>query len=508
MAGDSSQHGPRSRPRLVGELPASEEWRRATLTAAAIAGSLAVLAVGVATNRTVALVAPLSVLGALALRRVGRTRISWNTIFTVMLAVIFFIPIKRYALPGSTSFDLEPYRVVVALIIAGWFLSLLADPRVRWSKTILDRPMAMLLTVVLVSELANAHRVAALGSVVIKALTFFLSFLLVYYLLTSTIRTRADVDRIVYLLVGFGTALAVTALFEFKTHINIYNHLHSVFPILRLEPAGLISASDLERNGSLRAYASAQHPIALGALFMLLFPLSVYLARAKSKRWWIASALLVLGTLSTGSRTGILMLLTIGLVYFWLRRQYVKRLWPLLIPALVAVHVALPGALGGLRGAFFPQGGLIKQQSTIVRGNQLRSNGRIADIGPALHQIAGEPLVGLGYGTRITAGPTINAAVLDDEWLGTLEEIGALGMLAWIWLFARSVRRLSRESREDDSDRGWLLVGLAAALTAFAVGMLSYDAFSFIQVTFMVFIFLGLADRALALPRPERRAAV
>ena len=51
-------------------------------------------------------------------------------------------------------------------------------------------------------------------------------------------------------------------------------------------------------------------------------------------------------------------------------------------------------------------------------------------------------------------------------------------------------------------------MGLAAALTAFAVGMLSYDAFSFIQLAFIVFIFLGLADRALSLPRGTSRAAV
>ena len=179
---------------------------------------------------------------------------------------------------------------------------------------------------------------------------------------------------------------------------------------------------------------------------MLLFPLAVYLARAKSKRWWIAAALLVLGTLTTGSRTGILMLITIAAATSGSRRRYVKRFWPALIPALIAVHIALPGAIGGLRGAFFPQGGLIKQQSNVVRGNELRSNGRIADIGPALHQIEGEPLVGLGYGTRITAGPGLNAAVLDDEWLGTLEEIGLLGMFAWLWLFVRSIRR-SRGSR-------------------------------------------------------------
>jgi predicted membrane channel-forming protein YqfA (hemolysin III family) len=60
------------------------------------------------------------------------------------------------------------------------------------------------------------------------------------------------------------------------------------------------------------------------------------------------------------------------------------------------------------------------------------------------------------------------------------------------------VRRLSRAARQDDSARGWLYTGLAASIAAFAVGMATYDAFSFTQVAFVFFILFGLAGVVLS----------
>ena len=82
---------------------------------------------------------------------------------------------------------------------------------------------------------------------------------------------------------------------------------------------------------------------------------------------------------------------------------------------------------------------------------------------------------------------------------------GHVGFFGWLWFFARVVRRLGKEAKEDDSERGWLLVSIAASVAAFAVGMLTFDAFSFIQVTFLMFIFVGLGASLLA-ERPTPRA--
>jgi hypothetical protein len=65
-------------------------------------------------------------------------------------------------------------------------------------------------------------------------------------------------------------------------------------------------------------------------------------------------------------------------------------------------------------------------------------------------------------------------------------------VLAWVWLFWRFGRLAGGEARRDDSDRGWILVALTASIASFAAGMFFYDALSFIQVTILMFVLLGI----------------
>ena len=240
----------------------------------------------------------------------------------------------------------------------------------------------------------------------------------------------------------------------------------------------------------------------------MLLPLAVYRARAfGQRRWWIPAFLILMGLLATRSRTAVLMMFAVILVYILLRPKEMKRLWPAIIPALIAIHFVLPGTIGTIKASFFPQGGLVAQQQNAAVGS-----GRIATLGPALDaEWKPNPIAGEGFGTRITGAaetgqPSPNGPILDDQWLGTLLEVGIVGTLAWIWLFPRVVRRLWR-AKEDSSDDGWLFVALAASITAFAVGMFTYDAFSFVQVTFVLFILLGLGGARADAARPSRRTA-
>jgi O-antigen ligase len=191
------------------------------------------------------------------------------------------------------------------------------------------------------------------------------------------------------------------------------------------------------------------------------------------------------------SRTGVLMLIAVVFVYLWLRPKETRRLWPLLLPCLLAIHLVLPGTLGTLKEAFFPKGGLIAEQATNVGS---RGQGRVADIGPSLREFAQRPLFGEGFGTRQTDRGPNSAQILDDQWLGSLLETGLLGTGAWLWLFVRTIRRQARRAKEDSSPDGWLSVGLAASTLAFVVGMLTFDAFSFSQVTVVMFILMALAS--------------
>ena len=181
------------------------------------------------------------------------------------------------------------------------------------------------------------------------------------------------------------------------------------------------------------------------------------------------------------------MLAAVAVVWLWLRPKEVKKLWPLLLPGLVVVHVAIPGTIGGLKEAFFPSTGLVQDQT--VYGGRVSS----ARLRPEFERLKTNPVFGQGFGSRVTdSGLRKNASVLDDEWLGVTSETGLTGLFAWVWFFGRFIRRAGREAKDDRSSRGWLLAAITSAAAAYAVGMLTYDAFSFVQVTFVLFIVAAL----------------
>lgn len=470
------------------------------ISAGVVFGSLVVLGLSVLTTAPLKIVAPVTLL-AVVLTTGYRRLLRWEALLTGLVVVVLFIPIRRYTLPGGLPFQLEPYRLLTVFIAGGWVASLLVDPRVRLRRTGCDLPLALVAVSMLLSDALNGAHIHALGvqTEVLKKLTFFASFFALAYIVPSVVRRRVYVDRLVQVLVVGGMLLAVSALWEGQTHYNVFNHLGQWIPVLKLDhlPYSLISAQN-DRGGRLRAYGPAQSPIAFGALFAMLLPLSIYLVKRTGRKLWALAGLLILmGALATVSRTAMIMLIVLIFPYWRFRSAEVKKLWPLLLPLLVLVHFALPGTLGSLKGAFMPKGGIIAEQSA---GAGTYGSGRVADLGPGLHEAKQHLIFGQGFGTRLTDRneEKVNAPILDDQWLSTLLETGLFGIVAWLWLFGRFYRRMMNAARADDTPRAWLLAGLAASTLAFAVSLATYDTFSFIQVTILLFFQLGLGAAALA----------
>jgi O-antigen ligase len=413
----------------------------------------------------------------------------WRNLLSGLVIVILFIPIGRYSLPGNLPFQLEPYRVVVMGLAVAWVMSMLVDPRVRFRRSGMDAPLMLILVTTLLSDVVNPSRVRALSSdVVPRAQMFFVSFFIVLYLIVSLVRTRKDVLFFVRLLAGGGGTVAAFGLIERRTNYNVFDHLHTVFPLL-----SFAGADERFRSGRLRVLASSQHPIALSVLLVVLLPFVIYLARREDRRWLGVGVLYIVAIFATASRTGIVGLLVLLIVYLVFQPRAVLRAWPLVVPLLAVVHVAAPGAIGTIREALQPSG-LIKEQTTVVAGNDAYASGRFTDFAPTIKQWSSSPLLGVGFGTRVISGPNANARILDDQWLGTLLETGYFGFLAWSWLFLHCVRRLARAAaKEGDTDDGWLLTGLLGAITAFATTMWLYDTLSFVQNVLMCFILLGLS---------------
>ena len=466
-----------------------------------VAGSLGVLALGIASGVSTIGTTVLTVLVSLA-AATRATSIGWPRLLGALILIILFVPIRRYALPGNLPFQLEFYRLFVAFLVLGWFASLLVDSRIRVRRTGFEGPILVILGAAVASIIVNPDRVAAFSSEVEKSLMFFLSFVLVIYVTVSVIRRLDDVEYLTKTLVVGGGFVALSAVFEARTGFNIFNHLSRPMPFLH--DLGDVGGYQRAGTAKLRVFGSAQHPIALSASLVMLTPLALYLYRRyRQRRWLFCAGALTAACASTISRTGIIMFFVVGVVFLWLRPRETRRLWPALLVLPVAIHFALPGTLGAIKQSFLPAGGLLAEQRASAN---TAGSGRIADLGPGLQLWQRQPVLGQGFGTQLVnldAGG-VESNILDNQWLGTLIGTGAIGFFGWLWFFVRAVRRFGTEAKRDESDRGWLLAAIAASIAAYAVGMLTFDAFAFIQVTFLLFIFVGLGSALMAEPPTPR----
>jgi len=446
-----------------------------------------------------------------------RVLAQWSWLLYGLAAIDLLIPEDdRYVVRGSVGFQLEPYRVVVMLMIVGWLAALLVDPRVQSRRTKLDGPLLLIVLATLGSEIFNPGRVAATTSFVIKALILSGSLILFVYVFVSVVRTRETVERIIKVLVASGCVVAVGAAIERETRFNIFNHLHRLLPMMRFNAAAELSG--LLRNGSFRAIASAGHPIELSNDMAMLTPLAAYLAIRGRRRWWATLPILLMGNLSSGSRTGIVGLCAVLVVFLCMRPRETLRCWPALIPILGMVQLIMPHAISGVISAFFPKGGLIHQQTqTFAAHGQIQYASRLSRIGPELHNVFAKhnEFFGEGWGTvqvgrlAVTSTPTAitlpgtmgNGQILDDQWLGVLLDTGLVGVAGWLWLFGRAIRRLAVRARMwRGTQQGWLPVALAGSIACYATAMCFYDAFGFIQATVMLYILLGCTAVVLWLP--------
>ena len=424
-----------------------------------------------------------------------RRLFAWGALLNLIVVIIMFVPMRRYALPSSLPFQLELYRVVIAAVLFIWATALLADPRIRVAKSIVDVPLLSIFLVAAASIAVNYPAIAAeqATSSAIKQLTFLVSYLCFFYLLVSLVRDFETIDSLIRIVVGCGTVVAISGIVEYQTHFNVFNHIQTVVPILHQ----VADPGEAVRGGNLRVLASSQHPIALGAVLVMLVPFALYLANKTGQRRWIVStALLCVTAFATGSRTAIVMLAVILIVYLCLYPRQTLRLWPLAIPLVLAIHLGAPGIMSEIYRLFFPKGGIVADQADANIGSS-----RIASLGPGLHLIGLNPLFGGGYGSRIFSASDPNAFIVDDQWLSNGIDTGLLGIAVWIWFFVRFLRPIFGAARRAATPYAGLFTACGASTTAFAAGMLTYDAFSFIQTTFVLFLIVGIGCVALRLSR-------
>jgi O-antigen ligase len=394
-------------------------------------------------------------------------------------------------------FELDPYRLLILALAFVFLLSALSDKRLRLRATGLEAPVLLFGIGIAGSLAANPERLATYQSEVIGTLSVLAGYFIVLYLVVNLIRTRESFETVLTVLVVGGAFLAVLAIVEKKTGWSPFVGMDRYLPFLQSTGGGNLQ---LIRDGAARVFGSAEHPIALGALFVMLVPIAAALSirRSRPTIWVVCLTFLVIGSFATMSRTSVLMLYAMALVLALLRWKEMKRFIPLALASVALINFIMPGTLGSLRTSLHPSE-VIKQQE--ANPDSQSSAGRVADLSPSLDQFSEKPLLGYGMGTRIVVGEKANARVLDDQWLGTLLDVGVIGIIGLAWLLGRFVIRLSAASLRTQED-GVLLAALAASVFSYVISMFTYDALGFTQVTVVLFVVIGLGCSLVLAPDP------
>jgi hypothetical protein len=475
-------------------------------------GGLALLAGVIAGGSAAAVGATVFVLATLvAYGQNTRAIVTWPNALLVFVGVLWFIPIKLYSLPVSLPFELELYRLLILLLAGAFVVSSIATKRPIEAYSA-SKPLFVLAAAALASQIVNARATDAAGdNQALKSLSLLLSLIVVFLLVASTLDRFRDIERIAAALVIGGIVVAVAALYEGRTTYNVFNHLGDWIPLFDKNEREILEL----RGGRLRVQASSQHPIALGAAFVMLMPFALYFAAKARTRWtrvaWVLGLVFIVGgTAATVSRTTVAMGIVMGVIAFFIRRQAVVKLLPLLLVLPLFVHSAAPGAIGGLVKSLRGEGGDSLISSLNARAGEPGS-GRLADVGPAYDLWSQSPIVGIGVDDphlgisggdalpTTAGGEPVVPIIFDNQYLHTIVALGLLGIIGMVWFVWGTARQLLRSARTTTGPPGDFIAACGIACAGYGAGMLFYDSLAFIQVTLLLFVFaaLGLRTRAL-----------
>lgn len=461
-------------------------WARASVLACAVAAAVLLF------ERDMPILA-LGVLLPAAFLTFADWVFRWRTMTYALILTVLAIPGSIYRLPVQLPFGLDIYRIVLMLLLVLWFGALLADERIRWTRTPLDAPLIVLFTVIGVSLLVNLPELAGgLGyGPTLRRLLYFSTLVLLLYVIVSTVRSTHDARRLISFVIGVGVCLSVLGVVERFTAYNVFQHLESFIPVLqRTAPE---SGEALMRASGVRVSGSAAHPIAFAAILGMILPLalarlSVAESFVQQATYALSASLIGVAMILTGSRTAFTALIVVSLVLIAGAGKGRNRLLVTLLVVFVAVYIAVPGMLGTMFKWMTP--------SFIMQQEVDNPAGRIADYSRIAEHFWRRPLLGMGFGAFVPE----KFFYVDNQYLKFLAEIGIAGFAAFAWFLLRALHWLFTAARKATGAIGADLLGISAGVAVFTAVCATFDTLGFPQVTYVFFILLSLGA-ALALSR-------
>jgi polysaccharide biosynthesis protein PslJ len=413
-----------------------------------------------------------------------------TTVLTAYIAMLLLLPARYVFAPlGAAGTPAQMIAIVIALWWGSHWMS--RTKARKLGRQPVTRTMLLFTTAVLISYIvATTRSIDTLElNATDRSLLSLLGWLGVVLVAGTLIPVRHRLDQLLRRTVTFGTLLAALGDLQFLTGRTFTEYLQ--IPGLS-ENEDLTSV--LEREGLNRAAGTAVHPIEFGVVITMLLPIALHFAvhdlHRPAWRRWLPVAVIAMAIPASVSRSSIL---CGSIVMGFLLPTWETMMRRLAYLALVVggglVFVGVPGMLGTLLQLF----------SGISEDSSARS--RTDSYGVAVDFISRTPMFGRGFSTFLPA-----YRILDNQYLGSLIEVGVFGVLSLLGLFITGIlSALLVRHRSHNPNTRSLALSLAAAISAGATSFAFFDAFAFSMISGLMFYLLGMINALYSLQSQEGR---
>jgi len=396
------------------------------------------------------------------------------------MAMLFLVPFQSIDLPGGANLD-RPLLVALALLWVCTLMLVRGAPRPRVRFTPVHVAALGFFALCCIGVAVNGPALANMGEIGLtaKKLALLLSYILFFLIVASTVRPR-EVPRFVALMVGLGAVMAIAVIVEYRTHYNVFYSLWAkVLPVT--PPAELDTPDSI---GRLNVLGPTDQPLELAALLAMVLPFALIgTIEAATKRrkifYAIAVGLLLAAGVATSRKTSLVAPAAgILLLAVYRPRTILRSLLGLGLVLGVLVHVTSPGALGSVLEQLEP--GHVNTVAT--------TTDRVARYDAVRPDILSHLLIGRGYGSY----DPHKYRILDNEYLGVLIAVGALGLVAYFAILLTMMRLAHRTIRGPDPRRSALALAALASVGVILVASALFDVFSFPHVPYLLFFVGGM----------------
>jgi hypothetical protein len=427
-------------------------------------------------------------------------------ILAAFVGMLFLVPIASTQLKVHLPVDSKIDRFAVIALVLSWFFiggDQRAFLRTRRSKLFVTAA-GIFLVLAVASLLLDSGRIVNLGTFELSGKRFALlgSFLIFAWFALTALRFE-DLRGFATYLIGLATLMSVGMLIERRTGYNIfYEATHTILgPIANVEAAPTDIHPTFGSEGRLVVVGPTQHGLAATTMLVMVMPLALLrvldatsLRDAASRRsWWlngIACALMLAGALATDRKTALVVPIVVVLYIACYRPRQVLRLAPLGLVLLVGfVHLVSPHALGTV----------LNLNNAATSSSTTHRVGDFTDVAP---DVVAHPLLGRGFGT-VDSDKATEFRINDDEYIDVLWEVGAFGLLAFMWMILAPVvlaRGAIRARAPGRAGVASLALATSAGCVAFFVACALFDALAFPEAPYMFFLIAALTTIAAAGP--------